>query len=166
MKSRRFVSLLFVSLIASSAAFAAQPYSAGLDQNYLLLYKTNSVPSDAASVVAKGTTAAEKFLLQWRGEADPKAAIASMADIVGGTMAAGGANAINMVVDRDIANAITIAMIANVIEVNVILFITFSPSLVSQSVWFSGLRFVLPKELFTCYLDPSMHVPTVAFRIR
>jgi citrate synthase len=32
--------------------------------------KTDEVPAD---VVAKGKTAAEKFLLQWRGEADPKA---------------------------------------------------------------------------------------------
>src|SRR4051794_31051987 len=32
--------------------------------------KTDDVP---AEVVAKGETAAEKFLLQWRGEADPKA---------------------------------------------------------------------------------------------
>jgi len=46
-------------------------------------------------------------------------------------------------VDRDIANAITIAMIANVIEVNVILFITFF-SFIGESVCFglSGLRFV------------------------
>src|SRR6478609_2596977 len=32
--------------------------------------KTDQVPAD---VVARGKTAAEKFLLQWRGEADPKA---------------------------------------------------------------------------------------------
>jgi citrate synthase len=32
--------------------------------------KTDEVPAD---VVARGKTAAEKFLLQWRGEADPKA---------------------------------------------------------------------------------------------
>jgi len=34
---------------------------------------TDEVP---AAVVARGTTAAEKFLLQWRGEADPKAVTA------------------------------------------------------------------------------------------
>jgi hypothetical protein len=37
-------------------------------------------------------------------------------------------------VDPDIANALTMATIANVIEVAVILFITSSPSSVSQSV--------------------------------
>jgi len=69
-------------------------------------------------------------------------------------------------VDRDIANAITIAMIANVIEVNVSLFMTFF-SFIDESIYlvFRAL-FVLPKELFICPLDPSMHVPTVAFRIR
>jgi hypothetical protein len=40
-----------------------------------------------------------------------------------------------LMVDRDIANALTIATIANVIEVNVILFMPFFPSLVSQSIW-------------------------------
>ena len=45
-------------------------------------------------------------------------------------------------VDRDVANAITIAMIANVIEVTVILFITFF-SFIGESVCF-GLR--LKKE--------------------
>ena len=46
-------------------------------------------------------------------------------------------------VDRDVANAITIAMIANVIEVTVILLITFF-SFIGESVCFglSGLRFV------------------------
>src|SRR5262249_61890171 len=32
---------------------------------------TDAVPDD---IVAKGKTAAEKFLLRWRGEADPRAA--------------------------------------------------------------------------------------------
>jgi len=37
-------------------------------------------------------------------------------------------------VDPDIANALTIATIANVIEIGVIFFITFLPSLLSPSV--------------------------------
>ena len=59
-------------------------------------------------------------------------------------------------VDRDIANAITIAMIANVIEVTVILFITFFSFIGESSL--SGLRFVLAKELFTCYKVRYGHV--------
>jgi hypothetical protein len=62
-------------------------------------------------------------------------------------------------VDRDVANAITIAMIAKVIEVTVILFITFSPSLVSQSVLvFPGFGLCEPKGLFTWYFDPSTNL--------
>ena len=54
-------------------------------------------------------------------------------------------------VDRDIANAITIAMIANVIEVTVILFITFF-SFIGESIRLVFRTSVwLAKELFTCY---------------
>ncbi|MGI8734185.1 MAG: hypothetical protein ACR2LM_12915, partial [Pyrinomonadaceae bacterium] len=68
-------------------------------------------------------------------------------------------------VDCEIATAVMIAIIPTVIAVNVILFITFS-SFIDESIYLVfRAMFVLPKELLTCYLDPSVHVPTVAFRI-
>jgi len=70
-------------------------------------------------------------------------------------------------VDRDVANAITIAMIAKVIEVTVILFITFSPSLVSQSVLvFPGFGLCEPKGLFTWYFDPLAWLTELKARLR
>ena len=68
-------------------------------------------------------------------------------------------------VDCEIAT-VMIAIIPNVIAVSVILFIAFF-SFIGESIYLV-LRalFVRSKELFICYLDPSMHVPTVAFRIR
>ena len=61
-------------------------------------------------------------------------------------------------VDRDIANAITIAMIANVIEVTVILFITFF-SFIGESI-----RLVFPD--FGCAGQRVIHLLQGSLRIR
>jgi len=40
-------------------------------------------------------------------------------------------------------------------------------SFIGESIFgLSGLRFVLSKRVIHMYLDPTMHGPTVAFRIR
>ena len=69
-------------------------------------------------------------------------------------------------VDRDVANAITIAMIANVIEVTVILFITFF-SFIGESVCLVFPDSVCAtKELFTCYFDPSTRLTELKAKLR